>query len=48
MLRETLNTADKNSRWFNDDYFDLIVCLMRTGERAGSISATTFKGSKMH
>lgn len=25
MLKETLNTADKNTRWFSDDYFDLIV-----------------------
>jgi len=35
MLRETLNTADKNSRWFSDDYFDLIVWYSEQGKVTG-------------
>jgi len=35
MLKETPNTADKNSRWFSDDYFDLIVWYGDQGKIAG-------------
>jgi hypothetical protein len=35
MLKETPNIADKNTRWFSDDYFDLIVWYNEQGKITG-------------